>query len=50
MYGPKGASGEDTYVLCEINGSEVYPFPDEALMPLAEETLRRVRARRSSST
>jgi len=50
MYGPKDASGEDTYVLCEINVSEVHPFPDEALMPLAEETLRRVRARRSPST
>ena len=48
MYGPKDATGEDTYVLCEINISSVYPFPDEALMPLAEETLRRVRARRSS--
>jgi len=39
MYGPKNASGEDTYVLCEINISSVYPLPDEALMPLAEETL-----------
>jgi hypothetical protein len=48
MYGPKDAAGEDTYVLCEINISEVYPFPDEALVPLAEETLRRVHARRVS--
>jgi len=48
MYGPKDAAGEDTYVLCEINISSVYPFPDEALMPLAEETLRRLRARRLS--
>src|SRR5215813_2863652 len=45
MYGPKNAAGEDTYVLCEINISSVYPFPDEALAPLAEETLRRLRAR-----
>jgi len=45
MYGPKNAAGEDTYVLCEINISSVYPFPDEALGPLAEETLRRLRAR-----
>ena len=45
MYGPKDASGDDTYVLCKINVSSVYPFPDEALEPLAEETLRRVRAR-----
>ena len=48
MYGPKDAAGEDTYVLCEINISSVYPFPDEALMPLAEETLRRLHARRLS--
>jgi len=45
MYGPKDAAGEDTYVLCEINISSVYPFPDEALVPLADETLRRLRAR-----
>ena len=35
LLGPKDASGEDTYVLCEINSSSVYPFPDEALEPLA---------------
>jgi uncharacterized protein DUF6815 len=40
LYGPKSASGEDTYVLCEINVSSVYPFPDEALEPLARETYR----------
>jgi hypothetical protein len=35
LYGPKDASGEDSYVLCEINVSSVAPFPDEALEPLA---------------
>jgi len=35
--GPKDAGGADTYVLCEINVSSVYPFPDAALAPLAEE-------------
>jgi hypothetical protein len=30
LYGPKTASGEDTYVLCEINVSAVFPFPHEA--------------------
>ena len=48
MYGLKDAAGDDTYVLCEINISEVHPFPDEALVPLAEETLRRAHARRLS--
>ncbi len=38
LFGPKTAVGEDTYVLCEINVSSVYPFPDEALAPLAWET------------
>jgi hypothetical protein len=38
LYGPKTQAGEDTYVLCEINISSVYPFPDEALEPLAQET------------
>jgi len=28
MYGEKDANGADTYVLCEINVSAVYPFPD----------------------
>ena len=48
MYGPKDAAGEDTYVLCEINISSVYPCPNEALVPLAEETLRRLQGRRLS--
>jgi hypothetical protein len=36
LFGPKTASGEDTYVLCEINASSVYPFPESALEPLAQ--------------
>jgi hypothetical protein len=39
MYGEKDANGADTYVLCEINVSSVYPFPDDALGPLAAATL-----------
>jgi len=39
LLGPKAASGEDTYVLCEINVSSVSPFPDSALEPLARATL-----------
>jgi hypothetical protein len=44
LYGPKTTAGEDTYVLCEINVSSVYPFPDAALEPLAEEMCRRLQA------
>lgn len=35
MLGPKLATGEDTYVLCEINVSSVSPFPDSAVTPVA---------------
>ena len=44
LYGPKTPSGDDTYVLCEINVSAVYPFPDEALQPLAQEMRTRLDA------
>jgi hypothetical protein len=44
LYGPKDATNHDTYVLCEINVSSVYPFPDEALAPLARETCKRLQA------
>lgn len=30
LFGPKDAGGNDTYVLCEINVSNVIPFPDFA--------------------
>jgi hypothetical protein len=30
LYGPPTAVGEDTYVLCEINVSSVFPIPDQA--------------------
>ena len=35
LLGPKLESGEDSYVLCEINVSSVSPFPDSAVAPLA---------------
>ncbi len=38
LYGPKDNSGQDSYVLCEINVSSVYPFPDSALPLLAQAT------------
>ena len=46
LYGPKDAAGADTYVLCEINVSSVYPFPDDALAPLAAETRAQLERRR----
>ncbi len=35
LYGPKTKAGADTHVLCEINVSAVFPFPDEAIPTLA---------------
>ena len=36
LYGPKSESGEDTYVLCEINVSAVFPFPEQATAKIAQ--------------
>lgn len=35
LFGPKTATGEDTFVLCEINISCVTPFPNEAPAAIA---------------
>jgi hypothetical protein len=35
LYGPRTASGEDTYVLCEINVSSVFAIPDDAPAEIA---------------
>ena len=45
LYGPRTASGEDTYVLCEINVSSVFAIPDQAPAEIA----RLVAARLSTS-
>ena len=42
LYGPKTPSGEDTYVLCEINVSSVFPIPDEAPAEIARCVARRL--------
>jgi hypothetical protein len=46
LYGPRTASGEDTYVLCEINVSSCFAFPDQAPAAIARLTLRRLRSSR----
>jgi hypothetical protein len=43
LYGPRTASGEDTYVLCEINVSSVFAIPDQAPAAIARLTLDRLR-------
>jgi hypothetical protein len=38
LLGPATKSGEDTYVLCEINVSSVLPFPPHAPAAVARAT------------
>jgi hypothetical protein len=47
LLGPKTPSGEDTYVLCEINISSVFPVPDECFAPLAEAAVKSALAARA---
>jgi hypothetical protein len=42
LYGPRTATGEDTYVLCEINVSCVFAIPEEAHAAIASLVLERV--------
>jgi hypothetical protein len=45
LYGPRTPSGEDTYVLCEINVSSVFAIPDEAPAAIARLVLQRLQQR-----
>ena len=46
LYGPRDPSGEDSYVLCEINVSSVFAIPDEAPAAIARLTLNKLRGAR----
>jgi hypothetical protein len=43
LFGPKAATEEETYVLCEINVSSVYPFPESALPKLVHNVVTRLK-------
>jgi hypothetical protein len=45
MLGPRGADGNDTYVLGEINASSVFPIPDEAPAEIARRVADRLRSK-----
>ena len=47
LFGPKDASGADTYVLCEINVSAVWPYPPQATPKLAAAAVASVREART---
>jgi len=46
LLGPRDASGEDTYVLCEINVSSVFPMPEEGPAAIARTLRERLVPRR----
>jgi hypothetical protein len=48
LYGPRTATGEDTYVLCEINVSSVAPFPEQAPEAIAQLAMARLRSSRQT--
>ena len=41
LYGPRTASGEDSYVLCEINVSSCFAIPDQVPAAIARLALKR---------
>jgi hypothetical protein len=43
LYGAKTADGEDTFVLCEINVSSTFAFPEFAMPGVARATVDRIR-------
>ena len=45
LYGPKMTENEENYVLCEINASSTFAFPEHAMAPVAQATLARIRGR-----
>jgi len=48
LYGPKDAWGADTYVLCEINVSSTFAFPEFAMPTVAQAAISRIREHKSS--
>ncbi|HEX4526932.1 MAG TPA: Cj0069 family protein [Gaiellaceae bacterium] len=46
LYGPKTKDGDDTYVLCEINVSSTFAFPEHAMPAVAEAAVLRIHERK----
>ncbi|MDN7180680.1 Cj0069 family protein [Caballeronia sp. SEWSISQ10-4 2] len=49
LYGPRNESGEDTYVLCEINVSSVFAIPEQAPAAIARLVKERLRKKYPSN-
>jgi hypothetical protein len=50
LYGPRTESEEDTYVLCEINVSSVFPFPEQAPLEIARLAMARLQSSKKTRT
>ena len=50
LYGSRTASGDDTYVLCEINVSSVFAVPDDAPAAIARLTVEQLNAHRAAGS
>jgi hypothetical protein len=47
LYGTKTRSGADSYVLCEINASSTFAFPEHAMPTVAKAAIERIREPKS---
>jgi len=47
LYGEKTTAGDDTYVLCEINASSTFAFPEHAMPTVAKAAIQRIQDRRT---
>jgi hypothetical protein len=47
LYGAKTTSGDDTYVLCEINASSTFAFPEHAMPTVAKAAIQRMQEGKS---
>ena len=47
LYGAKTTSGDDRYVLCEINASSTFAFPEHAMPTVAKAAIQRIQERKS---
>jgi hypothetical protein len=48
LYGPRDAAGQESYVLCEINVSSVFPFPEQAPSEIARLARARVQSKKET--
>ena len=48
LYGERTVAAPDSYVLCEINVSSVFPIPDESVEPLARVAVRNAAAAKAA--